>query len=197
VIQLDLPQRMALGKFLSELLASIRKDELLPLAKRTWVPGERFAAKFRGRVAAWVTVPHPRKEVVVISEPEYRAWVDKTHPTEIEVEETVPVTPALLTHLRAHFPQGIVPVESVRPGFTTIVVKELKDRGRFVIRGTGEPIDQVPGLMMQVGDVVPTVTLEDDAGDVIGAAWADLDLGGSLFDSPALPAGTQDGANAA
>ena len=104
---------------------------------------------------------------------------------QVEETATVRVTPELIEYLRVHFPSAIVPVESVRQGFTEVLARDVKDRGGYLDRASGEKITDIPGVTRAESPAVPRVNLEDDAGQVIGAAWSSLDLRDML----ALPAG--------
>jgi hypothetical protein len=158
---LDLKQRMTLVKFLTELLASRRRDVLLPEADEEFTQGERFAVKFGGRIAAWITVPRASRYSGSIKDKDkFLRWVKDSRPDEI------------------------VTVEQVRESYAEAVMKDVREHGGLFDKEAGEVV-AVPGIEVTPGKSVPRVELEDDAEEIIGAAWRDgLDIGPLL----ALPA---------
>lgn len=160
---LTLQQRLALVKFLTELLAGRRKTVLLPEADETFTPGERFAVRFGGQVAAWVSMPRASAwSAAIKDEPKFRAWV------------------------KANRPDEIVTVEQVRESYANAVKESVREHGGLLDKETGDVIT-VPGIEVTPGHSVPRVDLEGCAEEVIGAAWVrgEIDLTPML----ALPAG--------
>ncbi|HLI36782.1 MAG TPA: hypothetical protein VKV80_05500 [Streptosporangiaceae bacterium] len=161
-------ERITLAEFLSRHFAAARKGPLNAEALGEMVTGERMAAVFGGRVAAWVSLPRPATRVRVVSEPAFRAWVKK------------------------HMPDEVVTVEQVREASQRAILDQAKaNGGRWLNRETGEYVP-VDGIEVAAGDPAPRVELTPDAAEVIGAAWRDgeIDLGPML----ALPAGGEHGA---
>ena len=182
---LSLVQKLAIVKFLTDCLVALRADDLLPQAERELCPGARLPVKFGGQLAGWVNVPKASVRVTITDEAKYEAWVAERYPMQVEETETVKVTPELIEHQRVHFPSAIITTESVRQGFTEVLCRDVKDRGGYLDRASGEKITDIPGVTRAESPAVPRVNLEDNAGQVIGAAWSSLDLRDML----ALPAG--------
>jgi hypothetical protein len=157
-MNLDLDQRLAVTEFLKKHFEGIRKTALNPEAQADMVVGERHAAKFGGRVAAWVSMPSPA--------------------TRVSSKDL------LLAWCRKHLPEAVetVSVDRVRPETERALVEMVKQHGGWV-NPDGEV---VPVSGIETGDPSPRVELQDDAEAVIAAAWAagEIDLGGML----ALPA---------
>lgn len=151
-MSLSLPQRLAVAEFLAKRFASLRKNDLNPEAAAEMEPGERYAAKFAGRVAAWVSVPQPTVRVN-----------DKD---------------ALLAWCRKNLPMAIETVEQVRPDTAKVLTEQVKKHGGWV-NPDGEvvPVDGIGA-----GEPSPRVNLSRDAEEIIAAAWraGEIDLGGTL-----------------
>lgn len=160
---LTLPQSLTLAEFLAKHFAGIRKGELNPQAAGEMTIGERFAVKFGGRVAAWVSMPNPATRATVKDKAAFLAFVKKNLPSEVES------------------------VEQVREGTQRQLLEAAKAGGW--VNPDGERIP-IPGVEVSTGDPSPSVSLEDCAAEAIAAAWnaGDIDLGGML----ALPAATGD-----
>lgn len=157
---LTLRQKLALASYLMKHIEQdIRKGQLNPEAVAEMTMGERLAAKFDGRVAAWVSMPQPATKV---NRPD-----------------------ALLAWCRRYLPEAIEQVDRVRPETARALVEDVKKYGGWPKNGDTEQVIPVDGI--DTADLTPRVDLEDDAAEVIGAAWRAgvIDLTGML----ALPAG--------
>lgn len=156
---LSLIQSLAVAKFLAEHVKGVRDGELVPQAGQELVSGEHLAVKFAGRVAAWVTMPRPATRATVKDKAKFTAWVKENLPGEV------------------------VTVEEVREATQRQLLEQAKAGGWIGPGGERVPI---PGVEVSLGDPVPSVHLEDCAGEVIGAAWR----GGEIDLTPllALPA---------
>jgi hypothetical protein len=181
------PQKLALWKFFSEVLKTAREKDMLPQAAAEMPAGARMPAMFGGRLAAWVNMPQPgRKSASVTDERKLLAWAQENHPHHVETVTEVRVDAALVAFLREHRPQSLHDFERTEPQWAEDVCKALADTGRYALM-TGDIVTEVPGITVSEGRLsVPSVSLTDDAGEVIGAAWArgEIDLGEVL----ALPA---------
>lgn len=159
---LNLDQRLAVAEFLKKHFENLRKRDLNPEASADMVVGERHAAKFGGRVAAWVSMPSPATRVA--SKDRLLAWCRKNFPEAVET----------------------VTVDRVRPETERALVEMVKQHGGWV-NGDGVvvPVDGI-----ETGDPSPRVELQDDAEAVIAAAWhaGEIDLAATL----ALPVGSGD-----
>jgi len=147
-------QRLAVAEFLKKRFESIRKNDLNPEAQADMVVGERHAAKFGGRVAGWVSMPAPATRVA--SKDRLLAWVKKNLPDEVEE----------------------ITVERVRPGSERALLDMVKEHGGWV----NEAGELIPVDGIETGDPSPRVELNDDAEDVLAAAWRAgvIDLPGML-----------------
>lgn len=146
---LTLQQQLALVAWMTKHLENeVRKGRLNPQAAQEWVTGERFAAKFGGEVAAWVSMPQPATRVT--SHAGLLAWVRKHLPDEIEM------------------------APRVRPGTVTALIESVKEHGGWV-NPDGEVI---PVSGIETGDPAPRVEVDDRAAEVIRAAWrgGEIDL---------------------
>jgi len=163
----SIAQRLALAEFLKKRFESLRKSELNPEAVADMVVGERHAAKFGGKVAAWVSMPQPATRVS--SRDRLTAWCRKHLPDEVET----------------------VTVDRVRPETERALVELVKKHGGWV----NEDGEVVPVDGIETGDPSPRVELEPDAEEVLSAAWrgGEIDLSAML----ALPAAPVDDGEAA
>lgn len=154
-MNLSLPQRLTVTAFLSKHFEGVRKNELNPEAAADLVVGERHAAKFGGKVAGWVSVPSPSTRVT--DKDRFLAWVKKHLPDEVEQ----------------------VTVDRVRPGSERQLLELVKQHGGWPSE-TGEiiPVDGIT-----TADPSPRVELNDDAGEILAAAYraGALDLSGMLM----------------
>lgn len=157
-----LARMLAVVSYLSGTLAAARKNELGPEAAAAIPVGSRLPVMLAGRNAGFVSVPKPAARPVVADEPRFRAWV------------------------KANRPDEIVITEQVRDSFTSAVLASVKARGGLLDKEAGEVIP-VPGVEIKQSDPSPRVELEDDAAELIGAAWrsGELDLGTLLALPPA------------
>lgn len=165
---LSLPQRLAVAKFLTELLARLRGEELVPEAVAEWAPGARIPVKFGDDLAGWASVPKPAVRASVNNKTVFLAWVKKHHPHQVQTVEQ--------------------PYES----FTKAILDAAKKNGGYWIDAdTGEK-HLIPGITVGTGDPYVKVDLADDAGDIIARAWraGDVDFGELLAieGAPARPA---------
>ena len=155
-MSLSLPQSLALAGFLAKHFEALRKEDLGVKAAAEMTSGERFAVKFGGRLAAWVSMPQPAVRASVKDPAAFTAWVASKLPGEVE-----------------NVPQ-------VRPA-TQRQLLEAAKAGGWVNPETGER-EAIPGVEVSTGDPTPRVELEDCAAEVIGSAWrgGEIDLGGML-----------------
>lgn len=156
-------QRIALAQFLAAHFAAARKGPLNAEALEEMTTGERLAAAFGGRVAAWVSLPNPATRASVTSEARFLAWVKK------------------------NLPEGVETVERVRPETQKAFLESAKAHGgKWLNTETGELV-AIDGIKVEDGTPSPRVELTSDAAEIIGAAWraGEIDLGPML----ALPAG--------
>lgn len=165
-MDLNLAQRFTIADFLAKHFTAVRKEELNPEAVREMEPGERYAAKFAGKRAAWVS----------LSKPAMRAKVTDER--------------ALLKWAKEHMPHAVHTVEQVRPETLKVLQDAMKAHGGLLDKETGE-VTPVPGIEVSEGDPSPRVVLEDDAADAIAAAWRAGDIDPALL--LALPAAPDDG----
>jgi hypothetical protein len=167
------PQKLALWKWLSEVLKTAREDDMLPQAAAEMPPGARMPAMFGGQLAAWVNMPKPNKKTAsVTDERKLLAWAQENHPHHVETETEVRVDAALIAFLREHRPQSLHDFERTEPQWAEDVCKALAETGRYALMN-GERVTEVPGITVSEGrPPVPRVDLADDAGEIIGAAWA-------------------------
>jgi hypothetical protein len=168
---MTLKERLALAKAFAEHFTGLR-ETLNPEAVAEFTIGERFAVKFAGRVAAWVSLPNAAKRASVKDKDALLAWVRK--------------------HMDASSIQTVTE-EVVRPATLKALLEEAKKRGGMWHDPENNVLIPIDGIEVGEGRLVPHVELEGDAMDSIGAAWraGDIDLTPML----ALPsAGGDDGA---
>jgi hypothetical protein len=186
---LNLQQRLALVKFFTDVLAALRRDELLPQCDAEMPSGSRLPVMFGGRQAGWASMPKPSQGAAYVADgKKLLAWAEVHHPGKVEVVETVEVTEELLAHLEDHFPSAIVKTRQVDPQWVSDLTKSMKDPGYYLTL-QGEKLTEVPGIVLpDAGKPSPRVDLDDfDAAGVIGAAWRDGDIPVTEF--LALPGG--------
>lgn len=186
--EMTLPHRLTLVKFLTESLAKGRKDVLLPQSEKEMPSGSRIPAMFGTRRAAWVSMPQPAQKRAYIREPaKLLAWAKTNYPDKVEPTTEVVVTPALIAHLKEHFPSALKAGEEVDPQWVSDICGALKDPGHYLTI-QGEKLTEVPGIVLPEPDPpVPHVDLADDAEEIIREAWAAGDI--PVADLLALPAG--------
>lgn len=168
---LSLPQRLGLVKFLTDRLAEVRRDDLLPQAVDDMPPGARLPVKFGDHLAGWATMPKPSVTVSVTSDSDLLAWARKHHPGKVQAVEEIAVDSDVLALVAEHMPQAIRTSERVDPQWVSDLMAGMK-AGRYVT-GDGEILTEVPGITVGASTPVPRVTLEKDAAEIIAAAWRD------------------------
>lgn len=181
-------ERLALVKFFTESLAALRAGDLLPQAAAEMPSGARLPVMFGGKLAGWVTMPKPSQKAAYVSDPaKLLAWAQKQYPGHVSDAETVIVTPRVLEILREQLPGAIASEPEVDKQWVSDITDALKKRG-FYVTAAGEKLTEVPGITLpDPAPPVPTVSLADDAAEVIGAAWLAGEIPASEF--LALPAG--------
>jgi len=186
---LSLTERLALWKWLSGTLATVHKDALVPEGHTHMTPGERFAVKFGGRVAAWVSLPQPRQaSAYVMDEGKLLAWAKARHPERVECVPEVKVDAALIEFLQEHRPESLHVAERVDQQWVSDICAGLSGEDHRFVTASGEPLAEVPGIEIpEPSPSSPRVELTRDAGEVIGAAWPEIQ--GGLREVLALPAG--------
>ena len=112
-------------------------------------PGERKEIRVRvgGQVrrVGWVRVDKGRTKATVTDEAAFTAWVRETAPGEI--------------------------VPAVRPSYREAVLSQLRREGAAVVPGTGELVEEVPGVEVSEGEPTVYVNAEEDAAEVLGEAY--------------------------
>jgi hypothetical protein len=186
-MSLSLAEKLALWKWLSEALAALHKTELVPRAEEELVPTQREPARFGGRVAAWVTLPKPRQGSAYVKDgAKLLAWARANYPDRIEYATEVLADAATIEFLQEHRPQSLQVTERPDAQWTDDIRAALTRQGYF-ITATGEKLTEVPGIEVpEPTPSSPQVRLERDAGEVIAAAWPEIQ--GSLREVLALPA---------
>jgi hypothetical protein len=147
-------QRITLAEFLGSHFLKVRADKLNAEALEEMTVGERYAARFGGQVAGWVSLPNPPKRAAVSNKLTFLAWVRKYMPDEIETAEIV------------------------RPGTQASLLAAAKaNGGKWLNKETGKYVD-IDGITFGVGDPSPRVDLTDEAAEAIGTAWraGEIDL---------------------
>lgn len=136
-----------------------------------WRPKDRATAVLPGgsEIGA-VTLVSGRKTARMVDETAFTAWVERTHPGEME---TVTIT-------------------RPNPNFVHRLMSAAQQIGHPVDAATGE---EVPGIQVVQGDPYPMVKLAPDAAEVVAAAWEDdrgllAELVGELL-RPAVEGGSQ------
>ena len=163
----DFRQKITLAQFFAVHFAAARKGPLNGEALEEMTVGERLAATFGGRVAAWVSLPKPAVRATVTEPRVFLAW------------------------MKQHFPAGVETIQQVRPETQKAFLEQAKaSDGKWLNEETGEYV-VIDGITVGVGDPSPRVELTPDAAEVIGVAWraGDIDLGPML----SLPAAGGEG----
>jgi len=189
-MSLTLPQRLALVKWLTDNIARVRKDDLLPEATAEMPPGSRMPIMFGGRHAGFASMPKPSTSASVTDEARLLAWTRANYPEKIR--ETVEVDLSdedLIPFLEQHFPSAVKHGERVDQHWVSDICGALKDPGHY-ITSTGEKLTEVPGITVSESTPSPRVNLTPDAGAIIAAAWRGGDIPVAEF--LALPAGGED-----
>jgi hypothetical protein len=195
-MSLSLFEKLALWKFLDTALTALHDDDLVPAAQDQMVPTQREPVKFGDGLVGWVTLPKPRQGSAYIKDAaKLLAWAKKQYPAKVDNPVEVIVDAGLIEFLQEHRPQSLHVAERVDPQWTDDIRTALTSQG-YYITATGEKLTEVPGI--EVPDASPSspqVRLERNAGEVIAAAWPQLQ--GSLREVLlALPA-PQEAADAA
>jgi hypothetical protein len=185
---LSLPQRLALVRWLTDTLAHLREDDLLPQATAEMPPGARLPVMFGGQHAGWVNMPKPtQRNAYVADEKKLLAWAEANYPDKVETVEEVAVDDDLIAFLAEHYPSALRKSQRVRASWVSDICAALKQPGYYVTL-TGEKLTEVPGIELpEAGDPVPRVSLSEDAASIIAAAWRGGDIPVTEF--LALPAG--------
>lgn len=166
-------QRMALVKWLTERLAKVRADDLLPLADAEMPSGSRLPVMFGGRHAGFVTMPEPTRPSAYVSDAaKLLAWAEKHHPAKVEPVVDVVVDDDLIAFLGEHYPSALRESRRVQPQWVSDLQAALRDPGHYVT-AQGEKLTEVPGITVpDAKPPVPTVNLDKKtAGEIIEAAW--------------------------
>ena len=189
---LTLPQRLALVKYITERLAAVRKDDLVPQAGSEMPSGSRLPVFFAGRQAGWASMPQPSRKAAYVSDPaKLLAWARAQYPAKVITDRTVRVTDEVLAVLAEHLPGAIVETPLPDPQWVADLLGALKGGGSYLTH-EGEKLTEVPGITVPESDPpAPRVELADAAGEIIGAAWRDGAI--PLGDLLALPAPNGDG----
>src|ERR1017187_7758851 len=128
-------QRITLAEFLGSHFLKVRADKLNAEALEEMTVGERYAARFGGQVAGWVSLPNPPKRAAVSNKLTFLAWVRKYMPDEIETAEIV------------------------RPGTQASLLAAAKaNGGKWLNKETGKYVD-IDGITFGVGDPSPLLAL--------------------------------------
>lgn len=183
---LSLAQRLGLVKFLTDRLAELRKEDLLPQATAQMPPGARLPVIFGEELAGWATMPKPSVTVSVTDDAAFLAWARKHHPEKVQEITEVVVDDDLIAYLADTYPLALRTTFRVSPRWADDICAGLKARGRYVTRN-GDVLTDVPGVTVGSTTPSPRVTLDDNAAEVIGAAWRDGSI--PVGDFLALPAG--------
>lgn len=141
----DVAARVALLKVIGDLIGGASKVARAAIVDG-WRPKDRAAAVVGGREIGAVTLSSGRASARVADEAAFVAWVEKTHPEQMEtVTQTRP-----------------------NPEFVDRLTAAARKLGVAVDAETGE---EVPGIAVEVGAPYPTVRLSGDAVEVVAEAW--------------------------
>jgi hypothetical protein len=194
---LSLAEKLALWKWLSEALAALHKNDLVPQGKAQMTPGERLAVKFGGRLAAWVSLPQPTQPAArVADERKLLTWAKVHYPERVEYVPEVVMDAGLVEFLQEHRPQSLRTAERVDRQLAEDICAGLAGEDHRYVTAAGEVLTEVPGIRVpEASQSSPRVNLQDDAAEVIAAAWPQLQA--DLREVLALPAGPQEAPDAA
>lgn len=163
----DLALRFAVLKALAGELTTAKRQADCEI-RDTWRPGDRLSAHLPdGEVVAAVTLAKGKATAKLSDEATYRAWVEQTHPNEVE---TITIT-------------------RVRPEFTERILSAARQLGVPVDAATGE---EVPGVTVDQGDPYPMVRPVPGASVSIAKAWQAGELGDVLGGLLAVEGGEPD-----
>lgn len=183
---LSLAQKLALAKYLVDVLKKLRETDLVPQSAAEMPPGSRLPVMFGGKHAGWASMPKGSVSVFVKDEAELLAWTEKNYPDKVEDREEVIVDDDLIAFLAEHYPSALKKSRRVQPAWAGDICGALKDPGHYITI-TGEKLTEVPGIEVRESDPSPRVNLEPGAADIIAAAWRAGDI--PVADLLALPAG--------
>jgi hypothetical protein len=187
-VSLSLAERLTLWKWLSETLAAVHKNGLVPQGQQEFTPGERLAVKFNGRLAAWVSLPQPTQTSARVTDAaKLLAWARVHHPERVEYVPEVKVDAGLIEFLQEHRPQSLHVAERVEPQWAADICTGLDGRDHRFVTANGDVLTAVPGIEVpEASPSSPRVNLERDAAEVIAQAWPEIQA--SLPEVLALPA---------
>lgn len=158
----DLALRFAVLKSLGGRMSVAKKVADCEI-QDTWHPGDRNAAKLpNGTVVAAVALNNGATRANITDEAAYLAWVQKTHPNEIET------------------------VVRVKKDFTERAKAVARKLGAPVDPATGE---EIPGMVVDQGEPYAKVTPVEDADELIARAWKAGELGHVVGDLLAIEGG--------
>lgn len=188
---LSLAEKLTLWKWLSETLATVHDKSLVPWGRAEMTPGERLAVKFGGKLAAWVSLPQPTQPSARVKDAaKLLAWAKKNYPEKVEYPVEVVADAGLIEFLQEHRPQSLRVAERVDRQWVEDICTGLNGKDHRYITAAGEPLTDVPGIEIpEASPSSPRVNLESGAGEVIAAAWPQIQ--GSLRDVLALPVGDE------
>lgn len=170
---LDLPQRLALVKFLTETLGKLRTGELVPDAQAGWPSGTKMPVIFGGKHAGWASMPKGSTSAGVSDPAKFLAWAQDNYPHHVTEDVAVMVTPKVIALLEEHLPGALVRTPKVDEHWTGDITKALKEKGCYTTRNNVE-LAEIPGITVSEKEPVPRVDwagTADDAEAVILAAW--------------------------
>lgn len=193
-MSLSLGEKLVLWKYLDAALTALHKKQLVPGAQKDLVPTERLPVKFGGRLAAWVTQPKDRQpSAYIASEARLLAWAKVNYPAKVEYVPEVKIDAGLLEFLQEHRPESLHTTERVDRQWADDLCAGLTSQGHY-ITAAGEKLTEVPGIEVpEPTPSSPQVRLEKDAGEIIAAAWPEIQPG--LREVLALPAPEVSGAS--
>lgn len=142
----DLALRFAVLKTLAGELTTAKRQADSEI-REAWHPGDRNSATLPDKtLLGAVTLAKGKTGSKLVDEPAFRAWVERTHPEEME---TVTIT-------------------RVKPAYSELIMSAARQLGQAIDATTGE---EVPGITVEQGDPYPTMRLAPGARDVIAKAW--------------------------
>ena len=196
-MSLSLAEKLTLWKWLSETLAALHKNALVPEGRDHLTPGERLAVKFGGRLAAWVSLPQPTQGAArVADEARLVEWAKIHYPERVEYIPEVIADAGLIEFLQEHRPESLRIRERVDPQLAADICTGLSGKDHRYVTAAGEVLTEVPGIRVpEPSPSSPRVNLAGDAAEVIAAAWPEIQAG--LREVLALPAGEGEAADAA
>jgi hypothetical protein len=187
-MSLSLTEKLTLWKWLSEALDSVHKKGLVPQGREQLTPGERLAVKFGDKLVAWVSLPQPTQPSARVKDPaKLLAWAKKHHPEKVEYPVEVIADAGLIEFLQEHRPQSLNIGERVDRQWVEDICTGLNSKDHRYVTADGEVLTDVPGIEIpEASPSSPRVNLQDDAGEIITAAWPQIQP--ALREVLALPA---------